>query len=91
MGKDKLTLLVFENDWCAQCYTERPVVNNMAAEFASQLAVKIVNVKNEPLLVKKYNVHTAPTIILIKDGIVVEQIPRFINQQQLEAVIRYYL
>ncbi len=42
-------------------------------------------------MVKKYNVLTAPSIILIKNDEMVERISRFIDQNQLETVIRYYL
>lgn len=87
----QLTLIAFENNWCAQCYTERPVVDDIAAKFSAQLIVKKVNADEGPQLAQKYNVQSAPTVILIKDGDVVEKIPRFIDRQQLEAIIRYYL
>lgn len=87
----QLTLIVFENNWCAQCYTERPVIDDIAAKFSAQLIVKRVNADKDPQLAKKYNVLSAPTVILIKDDVMVEKIPRFIDRQQLETVIRYYL
>ncbi|WLT36672.1 thioredoxin family protein [Lactiplantibacillus plantarum] len=87
----KLKMLVFENDWCAQCYTERPIIHRFAIKYHDQLEVEVLNADNNPLMVKKYNVLTAPSIILIKNDEMVERISRFIDQNQLETVIRYYL
>lgn len=91
LDKPKLKMLAFENDWCAQCYTERPIIRRLATKYHDQLDVEVVNADNNPLVAKKYNVLTAPSIILIKNGELVEQISRFIDQNQLETVIRYYL
>lgn len=87
---DKLTLLVFENDWCAQCYTEHPIVEKIASEFNDRLKVQFINADHNPDLVKKYQVYSAPTIVLIKNNQVVEKFSRYIDQTQLETVIRYY-
>lgn len=86
-----LTLLAFENDWCAQCYTERPVIQQIADEYRGQLTVQSVNVSADTALADRYQVKTAPSVVLVKDGEVVEKIPRFIDHDQLAGVIRYYL
>lgn len=87
----KLTLLAFENDWCAQCYTERPIIHKIAEEYVGQLMVQSVNVTTDTKLSDLYKIKTAPSIVLIKDGSVVEKITRFIDHDQLDRVIRYYL
>lgn len=87
----KLTLLSFENDWCAQCYTERPIIQKVAEEYAGQLLVQSVNVTTDTTLSDLYKIKTAPSIVFIKDGLVVEKITRFIDYDQLDRVIRYYL
>ncbi|WP_367333281.1 thioredoxin family protein [Limosilactobacillus sp.] len=86
-----ITLLAFENDWCAQCYTERPVIQKIEDEYRGQLTVQSVNVATDATLADKYRVQTAPSMVLIKDGEVVERIPHFIDHNQLESFIRYYL
>jgi thioredoxin 1 len=42
-------------------------------------------------LAKKYNVYSAPSTILLRDGKIVEKITRFIDQSQLTTLIKYYL
>ncbi len=39
----KLKMLVFENDWCAQCYTERPIIHRLAIKYHDQLEVEVLN------------------------------------------------
>ena len=90
-SNSKLKLLVFENDWCAQCYTQRPIINALRTKYAEQLKVTIFNVEADPELSADYNIKSAPSIIVKKNGNVVERIPRFIDKEQLETIIRYYL
>lgn len=90
-GQTKLRLLAFENDWCAQCYTQRPIVQAVREEFAGQLDVEIVNAEENGTVASKYRVYSAPSLILEKDGQVVERLPRFTDQEQLSTLIRYYL
>ena len=88
---NQLTLLAFENDWCPQCYTERPIIEAIAEKFAGQVKVKTLNVNKYPQLTKKLNVLSAPSFVLLRDREVVDKSARFMDEEQLEALIRYYL
>lgn len=88
---NNLTMLVFENDWCAQCYTERPIIQSVAKKYNNCLEVKVINIEDDSQLAVRYGVLAAPTIVILKNNEIVEKIPRFISQDQLENVIRYYL
>ncbi len=87
----KLTLISFENDWCAQCYTQRPIVEQIKQTFKNELTVKVVNVATAAALARQYAIQAAPSLVLLRDGEVVEKIPRFIDQSQLTTLINYYL
>ncbi len=50
-----------------------------------------MNSDAQPELAKKYNVYSAPSTILLRDGRIVEKITRFIDQSQLTTLIKYYL
>ncbi|MDK8117107.1 thioredoxin domain-containing protein [Limosilactobacillus reuteri] len=90
-SNSRLELLVFENNWCAQCYTQRPIIKSLRTEYPEQIDVKTFNVEEKPKLSADYNIQSAPSIIVKKNGNVVERIPRFIDKEQLETIIRYYL
>ena len=90
-SNSRLELLVFENNWCAQCYTQRPIIKSLRTEYPEQIDVKTFNVEEKPKLSADNNIKSAPSIIVKKNGNVVERIPRFIDKEQLETIIRYYL
>lgn len=87
---NRLALLAFENDYCSQCYTERPVIKAIAEKFNNELDVQLINAQDERSIAQQYGVQSAPAVVLMKNGQVVEKIPHFIDQDQLETVIRYY-
>lgn len=86
-----LTLINFENNWRAQCYTQRPIVNKIRQEFSADLNVQVVNIETHPKLAQKYNIYSAPSTVLLRANKLVEKITRFIDQPQLTALIKYYL
>lgn len=85
-----LKLLVFENDWCAQCYTERKVIHQIADQYHGQVKVSLINGQDHPEIIEQFHVQSAPSLVLIKNHQVVEQIPRFMDQDQLQSLLNYY-
>ncbi|WP_331716268.1 thioredoxin family protein [Limosilactobacillus fastidiosus] len=67
------------------------MINAIRTKYAEQLKVTTFNVEADPELSADYNIKSAPSIIVKKNRNVVERIPRFIDKEQLETIIRYYL
>ena len=86
-----LTLMYFENDWCAQCYTQRPIIKKIKEEYQNELNIEFINAEENAKLANKYDIRSAPSLLLLKDGEVVERVPKFIDKEKLEILIRYYL
>ena len=69
------TVYAFVADWCPNCKTAKPAINNLKNNAPSNVSVEVVNEKddNSKDLMKKFGVRGFPTIILIKaDGTTVE-------------------
>ena len=68
----KTVLIDFWAEWCGPCRMLSPVVDEIANE---QTDVKVckVNVDNEPELATQFGVMSIPTLVVIKDGKVVNQ------------------
>lgn len=81
-------LVDFWATWCAPCKAIAPVIDAVAEEFDGQVKVGKVNVDDNPATPGKYGVRGIPTVILIKDGKVVDQVVGAVPKAQLEALIK---
>ena len=71
-NSEKTVLLDFYADWCGPCRMVSPIVDEIAEEREDILVGKI-NVDNEPELAQKFGVISIPTLVILKDGKVVNQ------------------
>lgn len=69
---EKTVLLDFYADWCGPCRMVSPIVEEIAEENPQYLVGK-VNVDREQELAQKFNVLSIPTLVVLKNGNVVNQ------------------
>lgn len=70
---EKLVLLDFYADWCGPCRMISPIVEEIAKENPQYLIGKI-NIDKEPELAQQFHVLSVPTLALVKDGNVINQL-----------------
>lgn len=86
MESDKPVLLDFWASWCGPCRMVSPVIDEIAGETP---AVKVgkVNVDEQRELASAFNVMSIPTLVVIKDGKVVEQAMGVRPKQQIVSML----
>lgn len=84
--KDNLVLVDFYATWCGPCKMMHPVMDEVALEYKDLKIIK-VNVDNHGELSREYAVMSIPTIILFKDGNVVEKNIGFTPKEVLKEWI----
>lgn len=78
----KPVLVDFWASWCGPCKMLSPIIEQVAEE-ATEFVVGKVNVDEEPDLAMKYRIMTIPTLVVIKDGKVVNQVSGVQTKQQI--------
>ena len=74
LTSEGLTLVDFWASWCAPCRALAPIVEEVAREYAGRVKVGKLNVDENPKTAAQYAIRSIPTLLLIKDNQVVEQI-----------------
>ncbi len=66
-------LVDFWAEWCGPCRQMTPTIDALASEYTGKVKVGKLNVDDNGQTAMRYNVRSIPTLLLFKNGQVVEQ------------------
>jgi thioredoxin 1 len=79
------TIFYFTADWCNPCKKVKPIVEELNRE-QTEAHFQIIDADIEIELVKKFEVRSVPTFILIENGI---EINRIVGAQTKESLVGF--
>ncbi len=84
-------LVDFWAAWCAPCRAIAPHIAELADEYEGQVKVGKLNVDEQPNTASALGIRALPTLLLFKNGQVVEQIVGAVSKSKLDAMIKAHL
>lgn len=80
-------LVDFWAPWCGPCRMQTPVLEQMAPKLAGKAVIGKINVDECPQLAGQFSVQSIPTLLIFKNGEVVQQMVGYQTEAKLMAAI----
>lgn len=85
--ESKVPVLVdFTAVWCGPCKAIAPIVTELAGEFAGRIKVGKMDIDHNPKTPSKYHVKAVPTLLVFKDGKVLNQMMGAGNKKRIQQL-----
>lgn len=82
------TLVDFWATWCAPCRAIAPIVDELANQYGEKINFRKIDIDDNPSIPMQYGVKGIPTLMLFRDGQVVDQVVGAVPRASLEKLLQ---
>jgi thioredoxin 1 len=86
-----LTLVDVFADWCGPCKVISPIIDELSSDYQGQVVFGKLNVDEAKDKTTELGVRNIPTILIYKDGQIVERNTGAVSKNQLKELIDKHL
>lgn len=83
-------LVDFWAEWCGPCKTLGPLLEKLAADFHGAFLLAKVDVDKQQELAAAFQIRSVPTVMLVKDGQLVDGFPGALPEGQLREFLKHH-
>ena len=87
LEQTKLVLVDFWAEWCGPCKQIAPTLEELAEKYSENLSVCKVDVDSNRELALQYNVRSIPSLIIFKNGEMVDSLIGAVSLEELEDLV----
>ncbi len=87
LQSDIPVLVDFWAVWCGPCKAITPIIEQLAEKYAGKAKVVKMDIDSSPQTPAKYFIRSIPTLLLIKDGKVMDQLVGAASPQKVEQFL----
>ncbi|HKJ96964.1 MAG TPA: thioredoxin [Thermoplasmataceae archaeon] len=91
IGKNSVMLVDFWAEWCGPCRMVSPIIDELAKEYAGKMTFGRLNVDENPSVAGAFQIRSIPTLLVFKDGKVVDGLLGAAPKQYIESKIQPHL
>lgn len=83
-------LVDFWAEWCGPCKTLGPLLEKLAADYHGAFVLAKVDVDKQQELAAAFQIRSVPTVMLVKDGQLVDGFPGALPEGQLREFLKHH-